>query len=62
MEDGPPMFNPGFTSPSLVVGSTIAGTGLSPSWAEHSSSFLCEIALSAFARRYSRNRCCFLFL
>ena len=62
MEDGPPMFNPGFPSPSLLVGSVIAGTGLSPSEAVHSNTFLCEITLSAFARRYSRNRCCFLFL
>ena len=56
------MFNPGFPSPSLLVGSVIAGTGLSPSEAVHSNTFLCEITLSAFARRYSRNRCCFLFL
>lgn len=62
MEGGPPIFNPGFTSPSLIDGlasSRLQGFHLLRRVIQTLHSFP---GLSAFARRYSRNRCCFLFL
>ena len=57
------MFNPGFPSPSLLYGHPqSAVTGLSPSGACLSRHFTRTLGSSAFARRYLRNRCCFLFL
>ena len=59
LEGGPPIFNPGSTSPSLLYGLndhyrtfTFFGPAFQP----------VRLVLSAFARRYSRSRCCFLFL
>jgi hypothetical protein len=63
LEGGPPVFNPGFPSPSLLNGHPqYVVTGLSPFEAQLSSCFTHKIGSSAFARRYLRNRCCFLFL
>jgi hypothetical protein len=62
LEGGPPIFNPGFPSPSLIHGLTRFPL-------QDSHLLRCVIqtlrrssGLSAFDRLYSRNRCCFLFL
>jgi hypothetical protein len=59
LEGGPPIFNPGSTSPSLLYGLnghyrtfTFFGPAFQP----------VRMVLSAFARRYLRSRCCFPFL
>ena len=59
MEGGPPIFNPGSTSPSLLYGLndhyrtfTFFGPAFQP----------VRLVLSAFARRYLRSRFCFPFL
>lgn len=62
MEGGPPIFNPGFPSPSLIHGLTRL-----PLQDFHLLRCVIQTlrrssGLSAFDRLYSRNRCCFLFL
>ena len=62
LEGGPPIFNPGFPSPSLIHGLTRL-----PLQDFHLLRCVIQTlrrssGLSAFDRLYSRNRCCFLFL
>jgi hypothetical protein len=62
LEGGPPIFNPGFPSPNLIYGLTslrLQGFHLLRRVIQTLRS---STGLSAFARRYSRNRGCFLFL